>query len=505
MSAIKIKTALISVFSKDKLENILPILQKNGVEILSTGGTAKFIEEKGIEVKKVEELTGFPSILSGRVKTLHPLIFGGLLADRNNEKHLEETEQYNIPAIDLLIVDLYPFEKTVASTDEESQIIEKIDIGGVSLIRAAAKNYRHLTVISDYSQLDSLAEILEENDCSIDLEQRKKFATEAFLRTQSYDFEIFKYFAQDSTLPKIDYFHKKTLRYGENPHQTAEFYGNLDEVFNKLNGKALSYNNLNDIDAALHLVAEFEEPTFAILKHTNPCGLATGKNVLDAWERALACDPISAFGGILITNQTLTLDVAKKISEIFYEVLIAPSFEEEALELLKLSKKRIILQQKAQFFSKSNFKSTINGCLVQDQNPKGLNTTEWETVTTRVLTEHNMKDAEFGMRAIKTIKSNAICIVKNQQMIGSGVGQTSRVDAVNQAISKAKQMGFDLRDSVLVSDAFFPFADSIEIANKAGVEVFVQPGGSIKDQDSIDFCEKKILAMVFTQKRHFKH
>ncbi|KAA3641355.1 MAG: bifunctional phosphoribosylaminoimidazolecarboxamide formyltransferase/IMP cyclohydrolase PurH [Bacteroidetes bacterium] len=507
MAVKKINSALISVFHKDGLEPIIHALNKLGVTIYSTGGTQKFIEEKGVPVKTVEGLTSYPSILDGRVKTLHPKVFGGILARREAD-HLEQLNHYEIPEIDLVIVDLYPFEETVASTDDENAIIEKIDIGGISLIRAAAKNFKDVVVIPSKAEYSILLELLENKEGSTSLEDRKNLARRAFSVSSHYDTHIFNYFdGGEATAFKSSVGEAQTLRYGENPHQDAQFFGQLDDIFDNLGGKAVSYNNLVDIDAAVNLMAEFEtsDPTFAVLKHTNSCGLATRSTTLEAWKAALAGDNISAFGGILISNSTIDLATAQEIDKIFYEVLIAPDFASDALEFLQKKKKRILLRIKSFHRNQNSFKSLLNGVIQQNTDLKQDMRADLKTVTKKAPTDAQVDDLLFASIAVKHLKSNGIALIKNKQLIGMGCGQTSRVDALKQAIAKAKQFGFDVEGAVMASDAFFPFPDCVEIADLAGVQAVIQPGGSIKDQLSIDYCDGHDMAMVMTGTRHFKH
>jgi phosphoribosylaminoimidazolecarboxamide formyltransferase/IMP cyclohydrolase len=502
----KISTAFISVFNKENLDPIINKLNEFGVKFISTGGTQKYIENLGYQVEPVEQLTGYPSILGGRVKTLHPKVFGGILARRDNENDKEDVKNYEIPEIDLIIVDLYPFEETLAQGASHEEIIEKIDIGGISLIRAAAKNYNDTLIVSSRNQYGLLLNLLEEDNGTTSLEQRKIFAAQAFNISSHYDTAIYKYMSGDNdNVFKQSIMQAKTLRYGENPHQNGYFYGDFNALFDQLNGKEISYNNLLDIDAAVNLINEFEETTFAILKHNNACGLASRENLIDAWKDALAGDPVSAFGGILITNCEVDQETAKEINKLFFEVIIAPGYEQEAFEVLKQNKKRIILRRKEEKLPKKQFRSILNGVLGQDkdQSTEGIN--DFETVTETGPSGNQAVDAVFANKIVKHTKSNAIVLAKNRQLVASGVGQTSRVDALKQAIEKAKSFNFDLNGAVMASDAFFPFADSVEIADKAGVKAVIQPGGSIRDKDSIAYCNKAGMAMVFTGKRHFKH
>ena len=501
-----IKNALISVFNKDGLSSIIKKLDELGVVMYSTGGTQSFIEKQGINVKKVEDLTTYPSILGGRVKTLHPNIFGGILSRRALESDKKELNKYNIPEFDLVIIDLYPFEKTVASNATQKDIIEKIDIGGISLIRAAAKNFKDVLILSNTKQYSEFLEMLKSNGAETRIEERKKFAATAFNISSHYDTAIFNYFNTENELVfKKSIKEKKSLRYGENPHQSGTFYGVLNDMFTQLNGKELSYNNLLDIDAAVNLISEFNETTFIVLKHNNACGLASRIKLIDAWKDALAGDPISAFGGVLITNKELDLTTAKEINKLFYEVLIAPSFSPDALEHLKTKKNRVILKQNQIILPKTQFRSILNGVLHQERDLKTDKITDMETVTKVVPTEDQLSDLVFASKICKHTKSNTIVFAKNKQLFASGVGQTSRVDALKQAINKAENFGFDLNGSVMASDAFFPFPDCVELADKAGVKSVIQPGGSIKDQLSIDYCNANDIAMVLTGIRHFKH
>ena len=496
----KITSALISVFYKDGLEPVLEQLNKLGIIIYSTGGTQKFIEENGYDVTPVEDLTSYPSILGGRVKTLHPSVFGGILGRRNNPTDVQEMKDFEIPVIDLVIVDLYPFQETVASTNDEKQIIEKIDIGGPSMIRAAAKNFNDVAVVASKNDYSELVQLLKTQAGSLTTEQRRSFAAKAFAIVADYDIAINDYFNKNSTSDE-----KQSLRYGENPHQQAEFYGNLNECFEQLNGKELSYNNLVDVDAAIELMKEFnnEEKVFAIIKHTNVCGVAARNTLLEAWKYALAGDPESAFGGVLISNTEIDLSTAEAINELFFEVLIAPSFSSEALDKLKSKKNRILLKAKANPTSDKLSKTILNGRLEQTKD-KG-NFEKWDEVGGRTSSENEKEDLMFANIVCKHLKSNAIALVKNKQLIGKGCGQTSRIDALRQSIEKAKQFNFDLNGAVMASDAFFPFNDCVQLGDAAGIKAFIQPGGSIRDKDSIDYCKEKGLVMVLTGQRHFRH
>lgn len=505
----QIKSALISVYYKDGLDEIVRQLDLLGVTIYTTGGTQTFIESLGIDVQRVEDLTGYPSILGGRVKTLHPKVFGGILAMRE-EDHIAQLDSYEIPEIDLVIVDLYPFEETVKSTTDQSAIIEKIDIGGISLIRAAAKNFMDVVVIPSKTHYGSLLSILKEQNGYSELEQRKYLSAEAFKISSHYDTAIYKFLADDQqqlSSFKHSILNHETLRYGENPHQSGTFFGNLDEMFDKLCGKELSYNNLVDIDAAVALMYEFknDNPTFAILKHTNACGVATRETTLDAWNAALAADPVSAFGGILISNHTIDLEAAQAIDKIFYEVLIAPAFTDEAVKLLMAKSKRILLKLKSYAQQKRTFKSLLNGIIQQDSDVSTELASDMEVKTNTAPTSDELNDLVFALKCAKHLKSNTIVLAKNNQLLGMGCGQTSRVDACKQAIAKAYQYGFTLDGAVMASDAFFPFPDCVELVHQEGIKAVVQPGGSIKDQLSIDYCNEHNMSMVFTGIRHFRH
>lgn len=501
----KIKSALISVYNKEGLQSIIPLLMKHNIVIYSTGGTQKYIEEQGGKCVAVESLTGYPSILGGRVKTLHPVVFGGFLARRDVESDLKEMEQYQIPEIDLVVVDLYPFEETVRTTNDEAAIIEKIDIGGPSMIRAAAKNFKNVVVIADKNEYGELEKILSENEAITSLEQRKEFAAKAFDVCSRYDIAISNYFNHTS-YPNPFGMPKKEMRYGENPHQSGYFLGNLDEIFEQLHGKELSYNNLVDADAAVHLMEEFKEDelaTFAIIKHTNVCGIAKRNNVSEAFSAALAGDPESAFGGVMISNRNIDLETAGLLKDLFFEVLIAPGFDKDAIKTLFVKKNRIILKLLKYPESKEQVKRVLNGLLVQEVD-KG-NFTEWKEEGGRNSTESEREDMAFGNIVCKHLKSNAIAIVKDKQLLGKGCGQTSRVDALRQALEKARQFNFILNEAIVASDAFFPFDDCVRIAYEAGISIFIQPGGSIRDKDTIAFCKEKDLVLVLTGMRHFKH
>lgn len=509
MSQVKISSALISVFHKDNLAPIVELLIAQGVTIYSTGGTQKFIEGLGGEVTAVEELTSYPSIFGGRVKTLHPKVFGGILHRRENESDLNQAKEFEIPAIDLVIVDLYPFEQTVSSGASEEEIIEKIDIGGISLIRAAAKNFKDVLVVSTMEQYPVLEDLLREKEGVTEIGDRKRFAAESFDISSHYDTAIFNYMSKDQEIDrfKISERESQVLRYGENPHQGGHFYGPLNELFEQLNGKALSYNNLVDVDAAVSLMEEFstDETAFAVLKHTNACGVAVGKNVKDAYLKAFAADTISAFGGVLISNQQIDLSAATELTKLFFEVLIAPGFDSEALELLSTKKNRILLVKKQSLNSQKQFKNLLNGVIVQDRDLVSDASADFKLATKKATTKEEDKALVFASKIAKHTKSNTIVLARDGQLLASGVGQTSRVDALRQAIDKAKQFGFDLKGAVMASDAFFPFPDCVEIAHGEGIHAVIQPGGSIKDQNSIDFCDAHEMAMVFTGTRHFKH
>ena len=518
----KIQSALISVFYKDGLENIVQQLHQLGITIYSTGGTQKFIEDLQLPCIPVESLTSYPSILGGRVKTLHPSVFGGILGKRDDAQHLAEMKQFNIPEIDLVIVDLYPFEETVASTSDEKTIIEKIDIGGPSMIRGAAKNFKDVVVIAAKKDYTALEQLLINQQGETTLEQRKVFAAKAFEVVAHYDVAIAKYFNPAEAIYFLESVaNPKAMRYGENPHQPAVFYGDLTRLFDQLNGKELSYNNLVDVDAAMQLIKEFGnssnsqrakvpseggdlgEVVFAIIKHTNVCGVSQKITVKASWDAALAGDPESAFGGVLVCNGTIDETTAVAINEIFFEVLVAPGFTEEALTILKSKKNRILLQLKSHPANKEQYKSVLNGVLIQALDEG--NYVDWKEEGGRETTTLEKADLMFANIICKHLKSNAIALVKNKQLIGKGCGQTSRIDSLRQAIEKAKQFNFDLNGATLASDAFFPFDDCVKIAHEAGINCFIQPGGSIRDKDSIDYCKANNLAMVITGQRHFKH
>ena len=491
----QIRSALISVYHKDGLDKVVHQLQRIGAVIYSTGGTYDYIQNLGVSVVAVESLTGYPSILDGRVKTLHPKIFGGILAKRE-ASHLDQLTSYEIPEIDLVVVDLYPFEQTLQDTDDENALIEKIDIGGIALLRAAAKNYKDVLVVSSKDQYDEVSRLLAEGEGTNE-STRRSFAAASFRRSSSYDEAIANWVGEAKT----------TLRYGENPHQQAAFVGDLSAIVNQLQGKELSYNNLVDVDAAIRLMQEFEhaEPTFVVIKHTNACGLATRPTVLDAWKAALAGDPVSAFGGILICNRSIDKATAIEIDQLFYEVLIAPAFEADAYEVLSKKKKRILLELNAYPSQDEVVKSCLNGEIKQDYDARRSIKANLKVATKRIPTNEEISDLLFAEISVKHLKSNGIALIKNNQLIGMGCGQTSRVDALRQAIAKARHFNFDVSGAVMASDAFFPFPDCVEIAKEAGIEAVIQPGGSIKDQLSIDYCDAHSMAMVMTGTRHFKH
>jgi len=508
MSQKKITRALISVFYKDGLEPIVHQLAKDNVEFVSTGGTQDFIEKLGYKVTPVEQLTGYPSIFGGRVKTLHPAVFGGILYRRDDAGDVKQAKEYKIAPIDLTIVDLYPFEETATKGGSEEDIIEKIDIGGISLIRGAAKNFNDVLIVSSRNQYGELLELLKSKNSSTDLSDRKRFAALAFDVTSHYDSTIFNYFNQQQNIPsfKSSYQHGVTLRYGENPHQKGVYFGDLAGLFEQLNGKELSYNNLVDVDAAVNLVKEFEgETAFVIIKHTNACGVATGSSTKEAYLKAFQADTISAFGGVLSSSKKIDLAAAEEMNKLFFEILIAPDYDSAALELLKSKKNRILLRQKQPLTATKQFKSLLNGVIEQDLDLHTDAKADLKTMTKRAPTNSEVNALLFASKVCKHTKSNTIILAVDGQMLSSGVGQTSRVDALKQAIEKAKSFGFELKNTVMASDAFFPFPDCVEIAHQQGIAAVIQPGGSIKDQDSIDYCDKHNMAMVFTGFRHFKH
>lgn len=509
MSVKKIHSALVSVYYKDHLDPIIKLLHGHGVTLFSTGGTQKFIEDLGIPCTAVEDLTSYPSILGGRVKTLHPKVFGGILARRENESDLGQMKEYDIPSIDMVIVDLYPFEATVASGAGEQEIIEKIDIGGISLIRAAAKNFKDVLVVSSMEQYQEVEELLKTQQGKTTLEQRKLFAARAFDISTNYDTAIFQYLNQDESVQSFKSSNRtgKVLRYGENPHQKGVYYGDLNDMFEQIHGKELSYNNLVDIDASVCLIEEFNDdlPVVAILKHTNACGCASGSTVKEAYLKAFEADTVSAFGGVLITNKTVDADAAEELNKLFFEILTAPDFTEEALGILTQKKNRILLKKKKNLTAQKQFKSLLNGVIEQERDLKIEGPDDLELVTERPVSEEEKAALLFACKVCKHTKSNTIVLAKDGQLIASGVGQTSRVDALKQAIEKSKSFGLSLDGAVMASDAFFPFPDCVEIANGVGIKAVIQPGGSIRDKDSIDYCNKHKMSMVFTGIRHFKH
>ena len=506
MNTKQIKTALISVFNKDGIDRIVKELDKKNVHILSTGGTKTYIEKLGVKVTAVEDLTIYPSILGGRVKTLHPIIFGGILGRRDNKNDLVQMKEMNISEIDLVIVDLYPFEQTVATTENEAEIIEKIDIGGISLIRAAAKNYKDVVVVPSKNYYTDILKIIEENKAETTTEQRKYFAKAAFNVSSHYDTAIYNYFSDDE-LENLKFSNNNgmELRYGENPHQKGKFFGDFDEMFEQLHGKQISYNNLLDVSSAVDLIAEFDELTVAVLKHTNACGLASRPTLLEAWKDALAGDPISAFGGIIVTNTKIDAETAKEINKIFSEVIIAPDYDKDALEILMSKKNRRILLQKGKIKPQLQVRTILNGFLAQEKDTKIVDKTDFSFPTSKKPDQRETEDLIFANKIVKNSKSNSIVLVNNKQLVGSGVGETSRVDALKHAIDKAHSFKLNLQDAVMASDAFFPFADSVEFAQKEGIKAVIQPGGSIRDKDSIEFCNNNDMTMVFTGFRHFKH
>lgn len=502
----EIKTALVSVYHKEKLDGIIHKLNQEGVEFISTGGTQQFIESLGVPCSAVEDLTGYPSILGGRVKTLHPKVFGGILARRDFAEDVTQLDAFEIPEIDLIIVDLYPFEATVEARADEHLIIEKIDIGGISLIRAGAKNFKDVLIVASQNQYDPLLEMLNSNGARSTIEERRWFAKEAFAVSSHYDSAIFNYFDRDeNSALRLTESEAKTLRYGENPHQSGIFFGKFDQMFEQLQGKEISYNNLLDIDAAVNLINDFDEITCAILKHNNACGIASRPVLVEAWQAALAGDPVSAFGGVLITNAIVDKTTAMEMNKIFFEVVIAPDYDFDALEILSQKKNRIILVLKNSTIGVKQIRTILNGVLVQDKDLKTESATDLKVVTTAIPTPDAIEDLLFANKIVKHSKSNAIVLAKNKQMCASGVGQTSRIDALEQAIEKANSYGLDLTDAVMASDAFFPFPDCVQIAFEAGIKTIIHPGGSIKDQDSIDACNKNGQVLVTTGYRHFKH
>lgn len=503
----KIKTALISVFYKIGIDTIVALLKQNDVQIYSTGGTYDYIHALDPGVKTVESLTGYPSILGGRVKTLHPKVFGGILGRTHLASDQKEMAEYEIPAFDLVIVDLYPFEETVATTDDEGKIIEKIDIGGISLIRAGAKNFNDVVIVPSRDYYGELIEILEKQHGETSLEDRRRFASYAFSVSSHYDSAILNWFVKDQEEQPLRICEEKAakLRYGENPHQKGAFYGDLDAMFEKLHGKELSYNNLLDLDAGLNLLREFDTPTFAILKHNNPCGLACRATVKEAYLAALAGDPVSAFGGVLVCNRPIDKEAAEEINKLFIEVIVAPHYEDGVLDILFSKKNRVVLRLKEDIFSKKTVKTALNGFLLQDRDLHTETADDFKVITTKAPTEVEVEDMVFANKIVKHSRSNAIVLAKGKQLYASGIGQTSRVDALRQAIEKARSFDFDLKGAVLASDAFFPFKDCVELAHEAGITAIVQPGGSVRDQESIDCCNENGISMVFTGFRHFRH
>lgn len=507
MSDVRIKSAFISVYYKDGLEAIVKKLSDLGVTIISTGGSWDFITAAGVPAGKVEDITTYPSILGGRVKTLHPGIFGGILARRGNETDMKQVDEYNIPLFDLVIVDLYPFEETVVSGATDQEVIEKIDIGGISLIRAGAKNWADVLIVSSRNQYSALMHILEGGGGLVTGEERYRFALEAFAMTSHYDTAIFNWFNRkgDEALFRKSINGSRTLRYGENPHQKGIFFGEPDKVFSQLHGKEISYNNLLDIESAVSLIDEFEGVTCAIVKHNNACGVASRKSLRDAWLAALACDPVSAYGGVAIVNREVDEEVAEEIDKIFLEIVMAPSFTSRAVEILSSKKNRIILERRNAGTESSSFRSMLGGVLWQERDNSTETVSDMKPVTGRHPSEEEYRDMVFANKIVKHSRSNAIVLAKGEQLCASGIGQTSRIDALRQAIDKARAFGFMLDGAVMASDAFFPFADSVTTAHEAGISAVVQPGGSVRDQESIDYCNKTGVAMVFTGVRHFKH
>ena len=503
----KIKTALISVFYKTGIDTIVALLKQNDVQIYSTGGTYDYIHALDPSVKTVESLTGYPSILGGRVKTLHPKVFGGILGRTHLASDQKEMAEYEIPAFDLVIVDLYPFEETVATTDDEGKIIEKIDIGGISLIRAGAKNFNDVVIVPSRDYYGELIEILEKQHGETSLEDRRRFASYAFSVSSHYDSAILNWFVKDQEEQPLRICEEKAakLRYGENPHQKGAFYGDLDAMFEKLHGKELSYNNLLDLDAGLNLLREFDTPTFAILKHNNPCGLACRATVKEAYLAALAGDPVSAFGGVLVCNRPIDKEAAEEINKLFIEVIVAPHYEDGVLDILFSKKNRVVLRLKEDIFSKKTVKTALNGFLLQDRDLHTETADDFKVITVKTPTSSEVEDMVFANKIVKHSRSNAIVLAKGKQLYASGIGQTSRVDALRQAIEKARSFNFDLKGAVLASDAFFPFKDCVELAHEAGITAIVQPGGSVRDQESIDCCNENGISMVFTGFRHFRH
>jgi phosphoribosylaminoimidazolecarboxamide formyltransferase/IMP cyclohydrolase len=501
----KIRTALISVYYKQGIDEIVAKLHENKVKIFSTGGTYDFISSLGFPVEKVETLTGYPSILGGRVKTLHPKVLGGILGRSSVESDRQEMEKYQIPSFDLVIVDLYPFEETVQNTSDEEEIIEKIDIGGISLIRAAAKNFEEVLIVPSSNYYSNLIQLLNDGQASSTISDRRKFAGYAFGISSHYDAAIYHWFTNENENLRLSKNQRTSLRYGENPHQKGIFHGDLSKLFEQLHGKELSYNNLLDLDAGLNLLNEFNETTFAILKHNNACGIASRNNLTEAYLAALAGDPVSAFGGVLVSNTVIDLQTAEEINKLFFEIIIAPDYKENALQLLISRKNRIILRSRAVVFPDKQYRSILNGILEQERDLHTEQYEDFKIVTNTNPSENEIVDLIYANKIVKHTRSNAIVLVKDKQLMASGIGQTSRVDSLKQAIVKAAEYGFDLHGAVMASDAFFPFADSVEIAANAGIRAVVQPGGSVRDQETIDFCNSASIGMVFTGTRHFKH
>lgn len=501
----KIETALISVYNKDGLDKILEKLSSLGVTLLSTGGTYDYITKLGYEAQTIESITGYPSILGGRVKTLHPKVMGGILARTNNDGDKSQLDEYDIIPIDLVVVDLYPFEETIINTNDESEIIEKIDIGGITLIRAAAKNFTDVVVVPSSEQYDEFINLLESKKGKTDINDRKYYAAQAFNVSSHYDTAIFNWINPGIDSFKQSYNNSTVLRYGENPHQKGSFYGNLDDVLEQVHGKAISYNNLLDLDAAINLISDFSETTFAVIKHNNACGLASRNNLTQAWVDALAGDPVSAYGGVLITNRNIDFETATEVNKIFFEIIIAPSYDDEALNILKSKKNRIILIQKNTDFCNKQYRSLLNGVLLQDRDTLTENPSSLNNATITNPSDKEIEDLLFANKIVKHTKSNTIVLAKDKQLVGSGTGQTSRVDALKQAIEKAHNFELPLQGAVMASDAFFPFADSVEIAHNEGITAVIQPGGSIRDKDSIKYCNENNMSMVMTGVRHFKH
>ncbi len=503
---LKIKNVLLTVYHKEPALPLIKELHKLGVTFYSTGGTLKFLEKNDIPAVSIESVTSYPSIFDGRVKTLHPKVFGGILSKKSEESHIEELKKYEIPEIDMVIVDLYPFEETLISGGSFEDLIEKIDIGGISLIRAAAKNFNDVWTVPSSKNYKECVEIINSQNGSISYEQRKSFAAKAFDVSSHYDIMIYNFLSEEQPESfKASIPESNVLRYGENPHQKGVFYGDINKIFNKIQGKSLSYNNLLDIESALGLINEFEEPTFAIIKHNNACGVASSNNITDAYKKALSSNPIAAFGGILIANRNITEDCAYCINKLFFEVIIAPGYNSKAIEILSSKEKRIILELKDKEFGNKQYRSLLNGVLEQDKDKSLKTENDWDFVTKLKPSKIESEDLIFANKIVKHTKSNAIILAKDKHLLGSGTGQTSRVDALKQAIEKAKEFGFDLNGAVMASDAFFPFPDCAEIAHKEGITSIIQPGGSIRDEESIKFCNNNKMSMIFTKLRHFKH